>query len=248
MQAAGLFGTPQPLALPSLLKNTYPALAVILAVVFIYAVILMDRMDPGRRGEAGARPQPKASLFEIVFKREWHWAVGGAVVGLLVLAATAARNYLGMSGALVAFVGHVTALVAPGYITQSNYVGPLDATSAWRAVMIVGVVLGAMGAAWLAGEGKPRAAMNPAWQEAFGPNVLKRLLVLFLGGFLFEFGATIGGGCPTGAFIAGWPTLSVGSFLMGMVFMPVSILTAQILWRGRTASAARAGALAFAAD
>jgi uncharacterized membrane protein YedE/YeeE len=38
-------------------------------------------------------------------------------------------------------------------------------------------------------------------------------------------GALVGGGCTTGAFIAAWPTLSIGSLAMAGTFFVVSMAT-----------------------
>ena len=40
----------------------------------------------------------------------------------------------------------------------------------------------------------------------------------------------IGGGCTSGAFVAGWPTLSVGNFAMGMTFFMTAMATAFLVY------------------
>ena len=40
-------------------------------------------------------------------------------------------------------------------------------------------------------------------------------------------GALVGGGCTTGAFIAAWPTLSLGSLAMAGTFFVVSMATSN---------------------
>ena len=37
----------------------------------------------------------------------------------------------------------------------------------------------------------------------------------------------VGGGCTTGAFLSAWPTLSVGSFAMGLTFFATAMAVAQ---------------------
>jgi uncharacterized protein len=46
-----------------------------------------------------------------------------------------------------------------------------------------------------------------------------------------SLGTMIGGGCTTGAFIAGWPTLSLGSFAMGLTFFATSMAVSNVrIW------------------
>ncbi len=58
----------------------------------------------------------------------------------------------------------------------------------------------------------------------------KALVKSFVGGLGLSLGAMIGGGCTTGAFIAAWPTLSIGSLAMAGTFFGVSMATSNLLF------------------
>jgi uncharacterized membrane protein YedE/YeeE len=76
-------------------------------------------------------------------------------------------------------------------------------------------------------EAAVKAAVKPVFSVAASSKALA-------GGFGLALGAMIGGGCTTGAFIAAWPTLSVGSLAMGGTFFVASMATASLLqWTRR---------------
>jgi hypothetical protein len=234
----GIRSYPQSMTLPLVLDVSYGALAVALGVLVLLMVAVADRLDPGKRFESS---NPRGSLI----RREWGFVSTGALAGLVILAATAQGQYLGISGGFAALVSHATDLF--GYRLDS--VSILDDATAWRAAMVVGIFAGAAASALVSGsfrdvEGFTSAAsagragaanvpVTPLWEAAFPSGMKSRAAAVFVGGFLIIFGALLGGGCTTGAFMAGFPTLSVGSFAMGMTFFGVGMGTAFLLYWGR---------------
>lgn len=243
LQPLGLRGIPQSMTLPILLEIPYATLALVLGVLFLFIITLADRFDPAKGFDE--KPPKEESLFSRIVHREWDWLLAGILAGVLIFAATVQGEYLGISGAFTALTAHLVSLF--GYTLQSA--GALDEHTLWRAALLVGLFPGAFLSAFLAGALKPEK-VTPVWQEAFGPSVSKRLALVFVGGFLIEFGALIGGGCTTGAFMAGWPTLSVGSFVMGMTFFGAGMATAHVLYWGRwpVVSRVQARGLSLATD
>ena len=45
---------------------------------------------------------------------------------------------------------------------------------------------------------------------------------------IMALGAMVGGGCTTGAFLSGWPTLSIGSFAMAITFFATSMAVSNL--------------------
>ena len=90
----------------------------------------------------------------------------------------------------------------------------------WRAALIAGVFPGA----WLAHAVSlpSRAAADARPAKVFDPRAIA---TSFGAATVMCFGALVGGGCTTGAFIAAWPTLSVGSLAMAGTFFAVSMAT-----------------------
>ncbi len=235
----GIRSYPQSMTLPLVLDVSYGALAVALGVMVLLLVALADRLDPGRRFEAANAPslargprldpigeadKPRGSLI----RREWGFVSTGVLAGIVILAATAQGQYLGISGGFAALVSHVTDLF--GY--RLNSVSVLDDATSWRAAMVVGIFAGAAASALVSGSFR-NVPVTPLWESAFPSGAKSRAVAVFVGGFLIVFGALLGGGCTTGAFMAGFPTLSVGSFAMGMTFFGVGMGTAFLLYWGR---------------
>jgi len=217
----GIRSYPQSMTLPVVLGVSYGALAVTFGVLVLLMVALADSLDPGKRFEP-ARPGAP------VLTREWGWVSTGILAGLVILAATAQGQYLGISGGFAALTSHVTDLF--GYRLASVTV--LDDTTAWRAAMVAGLFPGAMLSAFLSGSVR-NVPVTPLWSAAFESGMKSRASAVFAGGFLIMLGALVGGGCTTGQFMAGFPTLSVGSFAMGMTFFAVGMATAFLLYWGR---------------
>jgi hypothetical protein len=107
----------------------------------------------------------------------------------------------------------------------------------WRAALIIGVFPGALLAA--AFSLRSRAAA-----EAPAPKVLDGRAIgrSFGAATVMSLGALVGGGCTTGAFIAAWPTLSLGSLAMAGTFFVVSMAVAngRLLARSLDLEAAQA--------
>ena len=216
----GIRSFPQSMTLPLVLDVSYGALAVALGALVLLMVAAADRFDPGKRWDQGVSGP--------LLKREWGFVSTGALAGLVILAATAQGQYLGISGGFAS----LAAYAAKPFGLALNSVPTLDATTAWRAALVIGIFAGAAASAFSSGSFR-NVPVTPLWDSAFPSGVKSRAAAVFIGGFLIMLGALIGGGCTTGAFMAGFPTLSIGSFAMGMTFFGVGMGTAFVLYWGR---------------
>jgi uncharacterized protein len=179
------------------LKIAMLVLAVIIIVV--WAVLAM------RNKSAASSYGVKAkSLGEAVFKKGWNWLPTGIVVGLIgilsfPLSAAAGRNYpLGITGGWInifqSLIKWQTLVEDKIKVTALN----------WEGAEVLGIVLGALVAGWIAGEFAIRAP-EP-----------KLLLQTLAGGLLMGFGAVVAGGCNIGHILSGVPQLSIGSIVGGL--------------------------------
>ena len=211
MDAGVIAANQPPLTLHGALGLPYPAVALAWGALFLAVALFLDRVTPEKVYE---RARERRGLLDVV-RDEWSWAAAGTTAGLLVLAATADGGYLGFSGAILAAVG-----AAAHALGQPLDVVPrVDADIVWRAALIVGVFPGA----WLA-----RAFSLPSRAAAAAarpPKVLdpRAVATSFGAATVMCFGALVGGGCTTGAFIAAWPTLSLGSVAMAGTFFVSSM-------------------------
>lgn len=215
---SGLGGEPQFLTLAMLLDVRYGYLALALGVMFLGMSFLLDRFDPAKRFDVEQKNLP-------LLKREWSWLPTGAIAGLLIFISTVQGEYLSFASGFLALAAHAAAPL--GITLQSLPV--LSDSTAWRAMLILGIIPGALLSSYLAGTIK-QERVTPLFSSAFGAKFYLRAATVFLAGLLMSVGALTGGGCTTGAFMSAWPTLSVGSFVMGMAFFVTAMATARILY------------------
>ncbi len=218
---SSLGGEPQFLTWAMILGVRYGILAIALGAIFLGMSFFIDRIDPSKKYDTVYTDKP-------FLQREWGWLPTGVAAGVLAVLAVVRGDYLSFSGAFLAAGAHLASIL--GITMQS--VPALSPATAFRAMLLVGAIVGAFASSYLA-RTIQQERVTPMFQSAFGPNFYLRAGTSFLGGTLIVLGGLIGGGCPTGAFISGWPTLSVGSFAQGMVFMMAGMVTAHLLYFGR---------------
>jgi uncharacterized membrane protein YedE/YeeE len=218
---AGILGNKQDLTLYGVSGVSYGPFAVAWGVLFLIFALIADYVDPAKKFY-----QEKYSLNLI--KDEWHWALGGIAAGSIIAWATAQGEYLGFSGALLALVGWVAdSLGHP----LSNVVPKVTEGIIWHAGLIIGVLPGAFLAAIISGKFK-FDPVPPAFAQV-APMPWVRMILVFFAGMFLAIGALIGGGCTTGAFLAAYPTLSIGSMVMSGTYFIVGVLTANLIYMGR---------------
>ncbi len=214
---AGVIATNQkPITLHGLLGLPYGVVALVWGALFYVIAVVLNRLTPEATYPSS---HPRRTLLDFV-RGEWSWLAGGVVGGLVIVAATMQGGYLGFSGAVLAFVGSLAHLVGH----PLELVPKLTDDIVWRALLIVGVFPGALLARAFSypSEAAAHTTLKPTFSAAASAKSL-------LGGTGLALGAMIGGGCTTGAFIAAWPTLSVGSLAMGATFFLVSAITSSTL-------------------
>jgi hypothetical protein len=205
----------RPLTLYGELGLPYAAAALAWGALFLGLALLVDRFTPELVFEPDA---PRRGLLQAV-RGEWGWVASGTAGGVLVVLATAQGGYLGFSGALLAAVGWAAHLVGH----PLELLPRVNEDIAWRAALLLGVLPGAWLAHLVSLPSRAAAAAGPVVRVldlgALGRN--------FGAATVMSLGALIGGGCTTGAFIAAWPTLSLGSLAMAGTFFVVSMAVAE---------------------
>lgn len=218
---AGVIATNQkPITLHGLLGLPYGVVALSFGALFFLITVLVDRFLTEKTFAPEKAP---TSLLDRV-RGEWGWLASGVLGGTIIVLATAQNGYLGFSGATLAVVGGAAHLLGH----PLDLVPKLNDDIVWRAMLIIGVFPGGLLAKLFST--KSEAAAHSTVKPVFSVKASAKSL---FGGMGLALGAMIGGGCTTGAFIAAWPTLSVGSFAMGGTFFIASMATSNILLAAR---------------
>lgn len=179
-----------------------------------------------------------------IFTEPWHWAVSGAMIGLVMLTVT----YFGKSFGLSSTYRALCSVAGAGRL--STFFNVDWKNQRWNLVFVAGVVLGGwISARFLTLDYQPN--LNPKTLRyleligimentsghpvtGFAPDRIfslaalhddRILILLMLGGLLSGFGSRYAGGCTSGHFITGiahlqWPSVvTIIFFMIGGVMM-----------------------------
>lgn len=208
----------KPMTLHGLLGLPYEVVALVWGALFFVIALLVDRVTPEKHFE----PSRKQAGVVGAIRGEWSWLASGLAGGTVIVLATMQDGFLGFSGAFLALTGWVAHLVGH----PLEVVPAMSDDLIWRAALIIGVFPGGLVARWLSIPSA--AAISSAPADRVKPEFsLSAIASSFGGGAGLALGAMIGGGCTTGAYLAAWPTLSVGSLAMGGTFFAASMLVAN---------------------
>ncbi|MBM3151800.1 MAG: hypothetical protein FJZ96_06295 [Chloroflexi bacterium] len=166
--------------------------------------------------KTAASAKLKIGLFNRPEKPYVHPYVGGVLLGIvLFLAFLITRNGLGASGGLNRLIAAVEDIVAPGHIDQTPYLlklagGEKNPLDDWSVPVVLGAIFGGAVAGILNGRSK--------FEINKGPNISNRtrLILAFIGGAIFAYGARMARGCTSGQALSGGATLSAGSWALMM--------------------------------
>jgi uncharacterized membrane protein YedE/YeeE len=158
----------------------------------------------------------------------WPPLVAGVALGLvLILTFSLTGHGLGASGAATHMVAGTGLMLAPEATHANAYLGPMvsdgNPMGSWITWEVLGVVIGAMVAAFTAG----RFRVQLDGQRSIGtPQRVSKALV---GGFLAGFGARIAGGCTSGLGLSGSATLGVAAFVFLGLFFATGLIVSRVV-------------------
>jgi uncharacterized membrane protein YedE/YeeE len=140
------------------------------------------------------------------------WWVAGPVLGLVI------TSLLGLANKRFGVLGGVTDLV------QGSTEG--RGLRSWRALLVVGIVLGGLAYTLLAGA--PDAGTAYSWLDAH-VSLGGGIALLFGAGLLIGVGARTAGGCTSGHGLTGSALGSPASFVSMMTIMATAVATTFVL-------------------
>lgn len=164
-----------------------------------------------------AKPTAPIKLRDRFTTAGWPIAAAGVAVGILTWAAvllshaqSGTAHVLGPTRGVRLLFADIISLPVP----------PRTPIRYWTLVLVLGLIVGAAGSAWLRRDLKLRSA-DPS-----------TLLVALGGGVLVGFGATVGHGCFLGNIVGGVASLSVSAMLFAVVAIIANWVTTALYIRG----------------
>jgi hypothetical protein len=170
-------------------------------------------------------------MMDFLSEASWSPYVVGIGIGILSWLAFLLSNHpLGVSTAFAKSAGMIEKAIRGPQIAEKPYYRANKPAIDWEWMLVLGLFLGALTSAWLAGtidwEWVP-----PMWSAAFGTGVIGRLVVAVIGGVCVGFGARWGCGCTSGHGISGTLQLVLSSWLAAACFFAGGVATAFLLYR-----------------
>ena len=146
------------------------------------------------------------------WKRQWPFAVGGAIVGL------GEAIYFLMFGKFIP----VTTGLAKMFSSVETNITNTNTISKVYSPDIHWIIIGALLGAWLVGrlEGESRN-----WVK-YSPGML---FIALLGGIIFGFGTRLGPGCTTHHIFGGLAVMSIASLTIAVLGLPFAFLAFELM-------------------
>jgi uncharacterized protein len=126
--------------------------------------------------------------------KPWSPYLAGALSGLVSIGSVwFAGKYFGASTTFVRTAGLLEKTVIPERVAQLDYFLKNVPTVDWQTMFVVGIFAGALVAS--IGDASFRYQTLPSlWERRFGPSVIKRGIIAFVGGTVAMFGARLADG------------------------------------------------------
>ena len=154
-----------------------------------------------------------SAAFQAVFVDRWPWYVGGASIGAFVL------WMLWMDNKLLG--------VSTGCAELCAIRRDAGVRRSWRLPFLLGIVLGGVASAMLAGR-VPTLAMG-AFDTLVGASLVVKVPVLVAGGVLIGYGSRLAGGCTSGHGIVGTAQGAKSRLVATGMFMIAGFATTQLV-------------------
>jgi hypothetical protein len=124
----------------------------------------------------------------------WSPYVAGAFAGLvLVLSVWITGKYFGASTTFVRSAGLIEKIFNSEHVSQLEYFAKTTPKIDWQWMFVIGILFGSLIAAKTSGTFRAQAVPD-MWLGKFGPSVVLRGIVAFIGGTVAMFGARLADG------------------------------------------------------
>ncbi|MBI2058500.1 MAG: YeeE/YedE family protein [Nitrospirae bacterium] len=153
-----------------------------------------------------------------------HWAVAGALIGLITLGLLFVSNRsLGISTGF-------ENLCALGSRLPFFQKPDLKGAGNWRLPFLVGLVLAGVLSSNLSGTWDPLWALG-MFDTFIGSSHAAKIAWMFVGGLFIGFGTRLAGGCTSGHGIFGISNFEIGSIVSTVSFMAAGAVVTNLIYR-----------------
>lgn len=146
---------------------------------------------------------------------------------MLLLTFLLTGHGLGATGASTRVAAWLGMQVAPKVTHANAYLGPMtengNPMSSWITWQVIGVAIGAMVAAFLAGR------FRFQFDGSLSVGTPRRILTALAGGVLAGFGARVAAGCTSGLGLSGAATLAVSAFVFLGLFFASGLIASRLI-------------------
>jgi uncharacterized membrane protein YedE/YeeE len=150
-----------------------------------------------------------------------------ALGAVLLLTFVWTGHGLGATGATTRLTAWLGLEVAPAATQANTYLGPMvkggSPLSSWISWQVVGVAIGALVAAFMAGRFRVQL------DGARSVGTPKRVLTALVGGMLAGFGARVAAGCTSGLGLSGAATLGIAAFVFLGTFFLAGLVASRLV-------------------
>lgn len=139
--------------------------------------------------------------------------LAGTILGIFLLSAMFfSGRGLGASGGIKYCVVSITNAVSQDHVAESGYYSKYfengkNPLKSWLSFEVLGMIIGGFISGAISGRLKLKVERSPNISSR------RRLIMAFIGGMLFVFGAQLARGCTSGAALSGMAVLSTAGFV-----------------------------------
>lgn len=171
-------------------------------------------------------------MWDWMFMDQWSpYAVGIGMGVLCWLTFIFSCQPVSCSTAVSQTSGMIEKLFRGNRVGDKDYYKRFPPVINWRWMFLLGVLIGACLSSVLAGSFEVRWVPQ-LWESRFGPAVLPRLIIAFVGGVFMGFGSRWVNGCTSGHGISGTLQLVVSSWVSVIFFFIGGIGCALLIYQG----------------
>jgi uncharacterized membrane protein YedE/YeeE len=154
----------------------------------------------------------------------WHWAIGGAVIGLVTLSMLFFTNRrLGVSTGFESVCAIASRLP---YFRRPQLTG----AGSWRLYFLTGLVAGGALSAVFGGGWSPTWDLG-MFDGAISASPWAKVGWMFAGGMFIGFGTRLAGGCTSGHGIFGLSNFEKSGLVATVAYMAAGAVTTNLVYR-----------------